>query len=635
MKFQIHLFYFLLFTNFLFCQNIEFNASKIPDSLKRNANAVIRVNDVLINITAQNAMTVSTKVVTTILNEYGLRNLSLSDSYDKNRRIAKIQATVLDAFGNEIKTYRRKDFKDVSVADGFSIFSDNRALYLDYTPIAYPFTIIFESLVETSNTAFIPSWNPVNDYYVSTERDNIRINYKPELKLVLNEDNFSTKIPIEKKQTENSISYSANSILAKKREELAPIFTNIFPIVSFAVENFNLENVQGSATNWNEFGKWYYNALLADTEAIPEPTIQKIKQLVGNEKNPIEIAKIVYQFVQEKTRYVSVQVGIGGWKPMLAKDVDKLGYGDCKALTNYTRSLLKSVGVESYYSVVYGGKEKVNIKNDISSVQGNHVILALPTDKEMIWLECTSQIHPFGFQGDFTDDRDVLIIKPEGSQIVKTKTFTEKDNVKKLDASYSISQDGTIIGNLKMISFGIQYDNQFSKERLSNENQLKRYKTEFSNINNLTIKKIRLLNDKETVQFTEELELEAVNYAQNTSGKLMFAVNAFNQNSYVPKKYKVRELPFEIERGYTDEDETEIALPEGYLIEAKPSDVELTTEFGSYKIEFIASDNNTLICKRTLIINKGFYENTKFETYRKFRETIAKTDNSKMIISKS
>ena len=95
------------------------------------------------------------------------------------------------------------------------------------------------------------------------------------------------------------------------------------------------------------------------------------------------------------------------------------------------------------------------------------------------------------------------------------------------------------------------------------------------------------------------------------------------------------ELPFEIERGYTDEDETEIALPEGYLIEAKPSDVELTTEFGSYKIEFIASDNNTLICKRTLIINKGFYENTKFETYRKFRETIAKTDNSKMIISKS
>ena len=635
MKFQIHLFYFLLFTNFLFSQNIEFNASKIPDSLKRNANAVIRVNDVLINITAQNAMTVSTKVVTTILNEYGLRNLSLSDSYDKNRRIAKIQATVLDAFGNEIKTYRRKDFKDVSVADGFSIFSDNRALYLDYTPIAYPFTIIFESLVETSNTAFIPSWNPVDDYYVSTERDNIRINYKPELKLVLKEDNFSTKIPIEKKQTANSISYSANTILAKKREELAPIFTNIFPIVSFAVENFNLENVQGSATNWNEFGKWYYNALLADTEAIPEPTIQKIKQLVGNEKNPIEIAKIVYQFVQEKTRYVSVQVGIGGWKPMLAKDVDKLGYGDCKALTNYTRSLLKSVGVESYYSVVYGSKEKVNIKNDISSVQGNHVILALPTDKEMIWLECTSQIHPFGFQGDFTDDRDVLIIKPEGSCIVKTKTFTEKDNVKKLDANYSISQDGTIIGNVKMISFGIQYDNQFSKERLSNENQLKRYKAEFSNINNLTIKKIRLLNDKETVQFTEELELEAVNYAQNTGGKLMFAVNAFNQNSYVPKKYKVRELPFEIERGYTDEDETEIALPEGYLIEAKPSDVELTTEFGSYKIEFIASDNNTLICKRTLIINKGFYENTKFETYRKFRETIAKTDNSKMIISKS
>ena len=635
MKFQIHLFYFLLFTNFLFSQNIEFNASKIPDSLKRNANAVIRVNDVLINITAQNAMTVSTKVVTTVLNEYGLRNLSLSDSYDKNRKIAKIQATVLDAFGNEIKTYRKKDFKDVSVADGFSIFSDNRALYLDYTPIAYPFTIIFESLVETSNTAFIPSWNPVNDYYVSTERDNIRINYKPELKLVLNEDNFSPKYSIEINNSENEINYAIKNISAKKREELSPSFNKIFPFVIFGLNNFSLEGIDGTANSWKEMGDWFYNKILNGTFDLPLETIDKVKKLVENEKDPIKKAQIIYQYVQDKTRYVSIQEGIGGWKPMNAKDVDKLGYGDCKALTNYTRALLNAVGIESYYCRLYGQSAIREIYSDLVSFQSNHVILAIPNNDDYVWLECTSQTQPFGFQGDFTDDRSAFLIKPNGSEIVKTKTFSEKDNLRKSKVNYTISEDGMINANLKMVSYGIQYDNHFKKERLSKVEQIKNYKEEFRNVNNLQVKKIVFSNDKTTIQFTEELELEAVNYAQNTGGKLMFAVNAFNQNSYVPKKYKVRELPFEIERGYTDEDETEIALPEGYLIEAKPSDVELTTEFGSYKIEFIASDNNTLICKRTLIINKGFYENTKFETYRKFRETIAKTDNSKMIISKS
>ena len=635
MIFQKYLFSLLLFTNFIFSQNIEFSASKIPDSLKLNANAVIRLNDISINITAQNAMTISTKVVTTVLNEYGLRNLSLSDSYDKNRKIVKIQATVLDAFGKEIKTYRKKDFRDVSVADGFSVFNDNRALYLDYTPITYPFTIIFESQIETSNTAFIPSWNPVDDYYVSTEDAELKIKIPAGLKMNFKELNFSPKYSIEINISENEINYAIKNISAKKREELSPSFSKVFPFVIFGLNKFSLEGIDGSANSWKEMGDWFYNKILNGTFDLPQETIEKVKKLVENEKDPIKKAAIIYQYVQDKTRYVSIQEGIGGWKPMNAKDVDKLGYGDCKALTNYTRALLNAVGIESYYCRLYGQSAIREVYTDLVSFQSNHVILAIPNNADYVWLECTSQTQPFGFQGDFTDDRSAFLIKPNGSEIVKTKTFTEKDNLRNSKVNYTISEDGMINANVKMVSYGIQYDNHFKKERLSKVEQIKNYKEEFRNVNNLQVKKIAFSNDKTTIQFTEELELEAQNYAQNTGGKLMFAVNAFSQNSYVPKKYKNRELPFEIDRGYTDEDEILVTIPEGYSIEAKPSSLELSTEFGSYEIKFISVDNKSMLCKRKLILFKGLYENTKFESYRKFRETIAKTDNSKMLISKS
>ena len=635
MIFQKYLFSLLLFTNFIFSQNIEFSASKIPDSLKLNANAVIRLNDISINITAQNAMTISTKVVTTVLNEYGLRNLSLSDSYDKNRKIGKIQATVLDAFGKEIKTYRKKDFRDVSVADGFSVFNDNRALYLDYTPITYPFTIIFESQIETSNTAFIPSWNPVDDYYVSTEDAKLKIKIPTGLKMNFKELNFSSKYSIEINTSENEINYAIKNISAKKREELSPSFSKVFPFVIFGLNKFSLEGIDGSANSWKEMGDWFYNKILNGTFDLPQETIDKVKKLVENEKDPIKKAAIIYQYVQDKTRYVSIQEGIGGWKPMNAKDVDKLGYGDCKALTNYTRALLNAVGIESYYCRLYGQSAIREVYTDLVSFQSNHVILAIPNNADYVWLECTSQTQPFGFQGDFTDDRSAFLIKPNGSEIVKTKTFTEKDNLRNSKVNYTITEDGMINANVKIVSYGIQYDNHFKKERLSKVELIKNYKEEFRNVNNLQVKKIAFSNDKTTIQFTEELELEAQNYAQNTGGKLMFAVNAFSQNSYVPKKYKNRELPFEIDRGYTDEDEILVTIPEGYSIEAKPSNVELSTEFGSYEIEFISADNKSMLCKRKLILFKGLYENTKFESYRKFRETIAKTDNSKMLISKS
>jgi hypothetical protein len=634
MKLKLLPILFLFFTILSTAQKLEYATFNIPDSLKQNANAVVRLSQLIINISSQKSMTLKSLQVTTVLNELGLRSLSLVENYDKNRRINKIEATVYDAFGKQLKSYRKGDFKDQSAADGISLFSDNRLLYLDYTPTTYPFTMVFEVEIETSNTAFIPSWSPVNDYLVSTEKASLTINFIPDLRLKYKEFNFSNKYSIEKKETESSLIYSAKNMIAHKYEELAPSFDLLFPRVMFGLELFNLEGIGGNAKSWKEMGKWFYDEILAGTVELPEETKIKIKNLVGNEKDPLKKAEIVYKYVQEKTRYVSIQEGIGGWKPMLAKDVDKLGYGDCKALTNYTRTLLNEVGVTSYYARLYGQREKREIYTDIVSFQSNHVILAIPNDSDYVWLECTSQVQPFGFQGDFTDDRNAYLIKPDGGEIVKTKTFTEKDNLQIVKGAYQINETGDFIGKVKIISKGLQYDNAFGKERLSRENQVKNYKEEFSNINNLNITKIAFNNNQANIEFTEELEIEAEGYAQNSGGKLMFALNAFDQSYYVPKKYRTRELPFEIDRGYTNEDEIEITIPDGYVVEAKPNGFEQETEFGFYKIEFNLISPNKILCKRKLIIKKGLYDKSKYESYRKFREIIAKTDNSKIVITK-
>lgn len=630
------LFYFLFFfSSCIYSQKIEYSTLLISDSLKINANAVVRLKQVDISIPAQDKMNVKTFSAITVLNELGLDDLDLAESFDKNRTISNIKATVYDAFGKELKEFKRKDFKDVSVADGFSVFNDNRMLYLDYTPVTYPFTMVFESEITTSNTAFIPSWSPIENYLVSTERSNLTIYCNPELKLKYKELNFSSNYAIEKLDTDSKLSFSAKNLKALKRQDLTPSISKVFPLVMFSVEKFELENVKGNASSWEDFGKWYYASLLSDTEEIPEETYQKIKALVGNETDKLKIAQIIYKYVQEKTRYVSVQVGIGGWKPMLAKDVDKLGYGDCKALTNYTRSLLKSVGVNSYYSVVFAGKNRKDLQQGLSSIQGNHVILSLPTNEGLIWMECTSQTQPFGFQGDFTDDRKVLIIKPDGGEIVNTKVFTERDNVQRISASYAIDTEGKIMGNVVSKFYGLQYDDEFHIERESREDQLKSLKSDYSNINNLKISNLNFVNDKDKIEFTEKFVIEADNYGQISNGKIMFPLNAFDQYGYVPKKYKTREFPFEIERGYSYESETEINLPEGYQVEAKPNNSEINNEFGNYKIEFSQTSASKIVCKRKLVLLKGFYEKDKYETFRKFLETVAKTDNSKAIIFKA
>jgi len=313
-----------------------------------------------------------------------------------------------------------------------------------------------------------------------------------------------------------------------------------------------------------------------------------------------------------------------------------LGYGDCKALSNYTRSLLQVVGVPSYYTIVNAGSgNRKGIQEDFVSVQGNHIILAIPFKDELIWLECTSQTNPFGFQGTFTDDRNVLLIKPEsGGQIVKTKSFLEKDNSQISKGNYSISSEGNLKGKVSIVSKGSQYDERYDYERLSALDKETHYKEYFANINSLKLDKINFKNDRETIQFTQDIELSAAGYASNSANKLMFVLNVFNFNSNTPKRYRTRENPFEINRGFYDYDEITIHLPVDFEIEAMPQDVEFKSKYGEYQLQIVKNSDATLTYKRTLLIKNGFYNKSEYDEYRLFREQIARNDNAKIIVTK-
>src|SRR5690606_3862327 len=186
--------------------------------------------------------------------------------------------------------------------------------------------------------------------------------------------NFAPNQLVETKSA-NSLTLSVENLPATKAEQYSPSFSQLVPYTLFGLEKFKLEGVEGDAASWQSFGKWMHDNLLVGTNALSDETKSTIRTLVGAEKDPIAKARIVYQYMQSKTRYVSIQLGIGGWKPMLAKDVDRLGYGDCKALTNYTKALLDAVGVQSHYAVIYGDEQKRSLNPDFVSMQGNHVIL--------------------------------------------------------------------------------------------------------------------------------------------------------------------------------------------------------------------------------------------------------------------
>lgn len=633
MFFKINCIVFFFFTSLLFAQKADYSVQFISDSLKENANAVVRLNQIDIVIVSQRSMNLKNTRIVTVFNEKGLQAIRAVAGYDKRSSVSNIEATVYDAFGKEIKKIKRKDFIDQSAADGYSIFSDNRVIFINYTPTQYPFTFVYHSEYETSTTAHIPTWYLLSNYFVSIEKSVLNVTYPSNLGFKKKEFNFSNYKIIKTKDTATQLSYTATNVLAQKYEADSPE-SKIFPHVMMGLESFNLEGVDGTAKNWKEYGQWFSENILKGTNNLTDETKTKIKSLVGDETDPIKKARIIYKYMQEKSRYVSVQVGIGGFKPMYANDVDRLGYGDCKALSNYTKAMLEVVGVPSYYTELYGDDDIINIESDFSSLQGNHVILCVPNGEKYVFLECTSQNAPFGFQANYTDDRDVIVMKPEGGEIIHTKSYHNKDNSQTSKGSYSLSENGDFSGKVTIISEGSQYSNKERVENLQPTEKEAYYNQYWYNINNLKIEKIAFLNDKEKIQFTENAEIKAINYGNVSGNKMMFALDAFNQSSGNVKRIRNRKNPFEIQRGFIDTDEIEVTLPVGFSIEFLPVGFELNSKFGEYKTEIIKKDTSNLVYKRTLFIKKGLYTNKEYDEYRLYMEQISKNDNTKIILTK-
>ena len=624
---------FLLFNVLIYAQDVDFSSLSIPETLKEDANSVVRFENLAIEIISQREMIISYQTAITIYNDLGDDHANLTINYDKRRTINEVKATVYDSMGAVVKKIKKSDFKDYSAFDGISLFNDNRLIHYNHIPISYPYTIYFEYEINTSNTAFIPDWILNGSYSQSVKSAKFSLKYPPNIVLFKSEENFKG-FEITKEEKLGFLSYEIKDLAALKWEPHTPALYDFLPTVKFGLSKFNLEGVDGEALNWNEFGKWYYDNLVQNTLELPEATKQKIKNLTANASDPAEKAKIVYEYVQSKVRYISVQVGIGGYKPMLASDVDRLGYGDCKALTNYTAALLKEVGVASYHTLIFGG-EKRSLNKSIASPQGNHMILYVPIANQDIWLECTSQKDPFAEIGSFTDDRDALVLSPEGGVIKHTKIYKTEDNLQTTKGNFTIDIDGNITADVAIESTGTQYNDNLLGNDGKNQKELDIiFKKYLSNINNIKFSKIEVFNNKEAFTFEEKLAFTATNYGVLNGSQLLIPINAFNNGSEAPARIRDRKLPFAISMNFLDVDEVKIALPTQLKIEYIPEQVALNTKFGTYSIEVTKIDDHTYLFKRKLKIVSGNYQKEDYEPYRNFRKEIAKHDNSKIILIK-
>ncbi|MFN0291882.1 DUF3857 domain-containing protein [Pedobacter helvus] len=603
----------------------------IPTGLKNRAHAIIRDSKTVVDMRSPDQVLLNVHTSITVLNKNGDRQAQLALFYDKNTVIKSAKGEIYDEFGKQTGKFSLSNFKDESAVSDFSLFEDDRVKYYIPQVNTYPYTIVYHYEIKNKQNLIIPEWRPIANFDVAVEKSSYQFIYNLTDEIRIYTNNYKGQAEEQTLEKQKSMTWSVEGLPAVKHEPYSPNPDTYFTSVKVAPKNFSYYNFKGSYTDWQGLGKLSYDYLLKDRRALPLETVQLIKDLVKDETSDKSKAKKIYEHFQKKTRYISVQIGIGGFMPIKATEVDKLGYGDCKALVNYMQSLLDVVGIDSYYCVVDAGEEKTDLIPSFASMeQGNHVILCLPLNGDTTWLECTSQDAPFGYLGSFTDDRWVLACTKDGGKLLKTPKFETAKSQQVRTAELFLSKDGKISGNLTTTFTGSQFDNHYFLIKKSSAEQQKQLKYLYD-INNIEFNSINLTANNDVPIFTEQLAVSIAHYGNPNDSRVSFMPNVFNLKRPVPA-VRNRTLPLHLKRGYTDVDSLLFQLDENVIPVILPKKMEVTGKFGTYIAEIKMKDGK-LFYYRKLMMNDGLFKPVDYEAFENFVNEVASYDRIRVTLA--
>ncbi len=610
----------------VFAQLFPFDS--IPDNLKNRADAVVRTEQCLFTINGPGDAVRKIKKAVTLLNEDANGYRFLRVPYDKYSKVISLKGMVYDEKGNIIEALNLTDIYDMSAMSGGTFYSDDRIKILYFPLYKFPYTIEYEYEIAYSSLLNYPSWNFQDSPDVSVQRSGIQFVIPQNMKLRYYEEYMKNNVDSVVQNGQKIFTWQEENLPAYSSQDYAIRQVYHSPAVHTAPLDFEYAGYKGSMSSWEEFGNWVYK-INRDRDALPQEDINAVKEIVSKTNDQKEKVKLIYEYMQSRTRYVSIQIAIGGYRTAEASDVSKNGFGDCKALVNYTYSLLKAAGINSIYTLVKAGS-LTDLKKDFVDNQFNHVVLCVPIPKaDTVWLECTSQTIPFNYLGSFTAGKNALLITPEGGKIVKTPALTKEQNKFIRNGSLFLNVLGAASGRISNNYSGYNFGLASSRYSMQSEEEIKRFLSSSLLFTDFNVSGISYTEKKSENPSSELVyQLNIKNFTTTNGSRMYF-------NPSVTVQDYLQETPLHLKIPVSDitSDSIVYTLPINYTVEFIPESIDVVNEFGRFFYSLEAKGDR-LFLKRFLELHESEITTDNYNEFRNFINTIAKTDRNKIILIK-
>ena len=312
--------------------------------------------------------------------------------------------------------------------------------------------------------------------------------------------------------------------------------------------------------------------------------------------------------------------------------------------------MLSSVGIHSALLMV--DTERGVIDPADPSITGNHMIGAIEipkgyesaklhsvvtakTGKRYLIFDPTWEQTPFGQLEDNLQGSYGVLMEADNSQVIQLPLMDPELNRIRRKASFELSADGSLKGTVTDMRFGDLAEDRrgvFSREsgKQQQEYMDRTIDHDFTaaSLTGLRVENVEALNKDLTTKF----DLRANHFATAAGSLLM--VRPRVMGSYALElDHKPRKVRIDLEETMVGNDEFDIQLPEGYVVDELPDPVKQDFGFASY-VSSTEVHGRMLHYSRTYTVREVILPAEKYGELQKLSNVIAADEDSRVILKR-
>lgn len=600
--------------------------SSMPDIVKKDADIIKRYESIEFEVKDIDRSSYTVHQIVTVMNEKGKKALHFAEYTDKYRILEDAEVKVFDALGRPITRYKQKDM--LTQASFSGLIDDGKITSVSFSSATFPVTYELKYTVRYKGNLMFPSYD-IQDANQSVESSVFTAKVPKDLDLRFKEKNISIKPETTVEGDYKTYRWTIKNLPAVKYE---PGSVNPYPYVMLAPNHFKYDDFEGDLSTWKEYGSWVAR-LWKGLDKLPPDRVAFFKDMVKDIPDNHEKIKKLYEYLQKNFRYVSIQLGIGGFRPFSAEFTDKKKYGDCKALSNCMKSMLSAVGINSYAAIIHSGKNAQAMDTDFSVQLSNHAILCVPLEKDTVWLECTSNTNDYNVLGPGTENRNALLITENGGVLVATPASTSAENTRSVHTVVKLEEDGGGTAFTRFETTG-EFKDEMKYIIEEKTDDQKEYIVHYLNFKQPDDFAFKLKEGAGPYTTTLETAYEKI-HEFNAGNKFFISPRIYKFWTSVLPKSEDRRQDFYFSFPFTRNDTTVFKLPAGFAVEALPKAKELTNPYAAYSTKcWFNETEKAVYVSTTLVLKQHKIAAAGYADVKKFFDEILQDETQRIVIKK-